>query len=70
MACPFCACLGIFTQGWGLVRHHRVSMGMEQADHTGTQQAVGMDGPGSAMPGLMLSLPHLMTPSVPSDLLN
>lgn len=27
-------------------------------------------GPGSALPGLMLGLPHLMTPSGPSNLLN
>lgn len=32
--------------------------------------ANGGYGPGSALPGLMLGFPHLMTPSVPSDLLD
>lgn len=34
----------IYSEGGGvLVRHHRVSMDMEQTDHTRTQQVVGMD---------------------------
>lgn len=48
-------------QGW--------SLSQEQEVHAGAQQVVGT-GPGSALPGLMLGLPDLGTPSALSDLLN
>lgn len=61
---------GYLLGGWGSVSQTSQGEHGYGANRSYQDTASGGYGLGSALPGPVLGLPHLTTPSVPSDLLN